>query len=443
MRKEKVMSIDKIVNPVVRDRLKRLNPGKDEKKLVKSFYGKKFKIAGLTVLAGTVLGLLLFISGKMNGRISQEGEILRENYDGSAVEIPATVHSDQYGDIDMDIVVGHRVYSEKEREELFDRVEVWLEQIMPGENEGLTCIRQNLVFPEAYEDGSVAIVYSSSNYSLINGNGQVKNEELEKEETVFIKAELSYENHTRECEYEVTVYPPLLTQIEVFQKSLKEILSDENARQIENEVFRLPQQIGGEQIEFEEKTDKRFLYLILLGLICAGFLYKAMDRDLDKLYEKRKQRLMFCYPEFVSKLALLTGAGMSVTGAIRKIYGEAVNEKMDKCKTDPLYEELGIFVRGLDNGMLEERALEELGKRSGLPQYRKFCTLLSTNMKKGSMNLKTMLEKEAEEAFAEHQDQIRKLGEEAGTKLLLPMIMLLAVVMVIIMIPAFITYQIS
>ena len=76
-------------------------------------------------------------------------------------------------------------------------------------------------------------------------------------------------------------------------------------------------------------------------------------------------------------------------------------------------------------------------------QYRKFCSLLSTNMKKGSLNLKILLEKEAEEAFTNYQLQIKKLGEEAGTKLLLPMIMMLGVVVVIIMIPAFMTYQIS
>ena len=62
-------------------------------------------------------------------------------------------------------------------------------------------------------------------------------------------------------------------------------------------------------------------------------------------------------------------------------------------------------------------------------------------MKKGSVNLREMLEKEAQEAFEEHQLQIRKLGEEAGTKLLIPMVMMLAVVMIVIMVPAFMTYQ--
>lgn len=424
-------------NPVVMDRLKKLNPGKDETRLAEAFYRKKRKLVGMTLLAGFCLSVLLWILGNTGSRISEEGEITREGYEGSAMEIPATAHSERYGDVDVDIGIDQRIYNKEETEELFDLAESWLEQVMPGQNEGLACVRENLAFPSSYEGTKMEIAYTSSNYGLINGSGEVKNEELEKEEKVWITAEFSYENEVRKKDYEVVVYPPLLTQTELFQKELREILLQENEAQKENEVFQLPEKVGDEPVTFEEKKDNRFLYIIALTFLCAVCLYKGMDRDLDKLYEKRKQRLLFCYPEFVSKLALFTGAGMSVTGAIRRIYAE-----MDCQKEEPLYEELGIFVRELDNGRLEEDALADLGKRNGLLQYRKFCTLLSTNMKKGSVNLREMLEQEAEEAFTQHQSRVRKLGEEAGTKLLLPMVMMLAVVLVILMVPAFMTYQI-
>lgn len=434
----KTEKIEKFVSPFVRERLKRLYPGEDERKLITSFYMKKFKLMGLTICGGIALAILVFVSHEMDKKISREGEIIRNACNDSAIEIPARVYSNQYGEMDVDIVVSSQAYTEEEREELFNNAEQWLKQVMAGENEGLNCVRENLTFPDFYEDTDIAIEYSSSNYSLINGSGEVKNQELEKEEPVLIRAEFSYDGATRTKDYEVTVYPPALTPMEEFQKTLEETLETEDIMQKENEVFLLPQKIGEEQVRFREKGNKTFLYIFFLGILCAVCLYKGMDKDLDKLYERRRQKLLFCYPEFVSKLALLTGTGMSVTGAIRRIY----MDKKDK-KGEPLYEELGIFIRGLDNGMLEEHALEELGKRSGLIQYRKFCALLSINMKKGSLNLKALLENEAEEAFTNHQIQIKKLGEEAGTKLLLPMIMMLGVVVVMIMIPAFMTYQIS
>ena len=52
----------------------------------------------------------------------------------------------------------------------------------------------------------------------------------------------------------------------------------------------------------------------------------------------------------------------------------------------------------------------------------------------------TMLQEESQKAFEEKMDRVRKLGEEAGTKLLLPMIMMLVIVMVIIMIPAYLSF---
>ena len=57
--------------------------------------------------------------------------------------------------------------------------------------------------------------------------------------------------------------------------------------------------------------------------------------------------------------------------------------------------------------------------------------------------MKVVLEQEAEDAFEKHHALIRKMGEEAGTKLLLPMVMMLVVVIALIMIPAFLTYQVS
>ena len=43
---------------------------------------------------------------------------------------------------------------------------------------------------------------------------------------------------------------------------------------------------------------------------------------------------------------------------------------------------------------------------------------------------------------AERKGLAKKLGEEAGTKLLLPMMMMLCIVMVIIMIPAYFSFMV-
>ena len=67
----------------------------------------------------------------------------------------------------------------------------------------------------------------------------------------------------------------------------------------------------------------------------------------------------------------------------------------------------------------------------------KFSTLLAQNLRKGSKGLLALLEYEAMDAFENRKQMTKRLAEEAGTKLLAPMMIMLILVMVIIMTPAF------
>ena len=63
--------------------------------------------------------------------------------------------------------------------------------------------------------------------------------------------------------------------------------------------------------------------------------------------------------------------------------------------------------------------------------------LLSQNLRKGSISLSARLKEEADAALKEQINQSRRIGEEVSTRLLIPMVMMLGIVMVMIMIPAF------
>ena len=102
-----------------------------------------------------------------------------------------------------------------------------------------------------------------------------------------------------------------------------------------------------------------------------------------------------------------------------------------------LYEELRRMTYGMESGVAEARVYEQFGLRCGIQQYTRLCTLLTQNLRKGSNDLLRLLEEESGKAFAERVDLARKRGEEAGTKLLVPMMLLLGIVMIIIMIPAY------
>jgi len=52
-----------------------------------------------------------------------------------------------------------------------------------------------------------------------------------------------------------------------------------------------------------------------------------------------------------------------------------------------------------------------------------------------------MLEKESLEAFEERKNMAKRLGEEAGIKLLAPMAIMLIIVMIIVIVPAMLSFQ--
>ena len=60
---------------------------------------------------------------------------------------------------------------------------------------------------------------------------------------------------------------------------------------------------------------------------------------------------------------------------------------------------------------------------------------------RGSRELIDILEREASDAFEERKKKARILGEEAGTKLLFPMIIMLGLILMILIIPAFISMR--
>ena len=75
-----------------------------------------------------------------------------------------------------------------------------------------------------------------------------------------------------------------------------------------------------------------------------------------------------------------------------------------------------------------------------MPEYIRLGTVLSQNLRKGTKGLNTMLEQEAAASFTERKNTARKLGEKAGTKLLFPMLLMLGIVLVILMVPAFLSF---
>ena len=158
--------------------------------------------------------------------------------------------------------------------------------------------------------------------------------------------------------------------------------------------------------------------------------------------EKRRIRQMKTdYPQIINKFNLYIGAGMTIRRAWSCI-ADDYEKKRERYGKRVAYEEMIYTLHEIQGGAPEGECYEKYGNRCGISRYRKFGTMLSQNLRKGSRGITDLLEREAEEAFEDRKNMAKKLGEEAGTKLMIPMFIMLSVVFVIVTVPAFFSIQI-
>ena len=142
----------------------------------------------------------------------------------------------------------------------------------------------------------------------------------------------------------------------------------------------------------------------------------------------------------ISKFTMLLSTGTTVKNAWEKIVQNYEQQK-EQLGIHIVYEEMLTTSREMQGGVPESEAYERFGKRCGITVYIKFGAMLSQNLRKGSKGISDILRMEAIQSFENRKSTAKRQGEEAGTKLLMPMLGMLAVVLIMVMVPAFMTMQ--
>ena len=203
----------------------------------------------------------------------------------------------------------------------------------------------------------------------------------------------------------------------------------------------LPDEIDGERIVWSERQGCGSFFWLFFGGVCALLCSCKMDSDLKEKRQLRKEEIIRSYPEFVSRLKLYMGAGLTIRNAFLRIGKDYRQEKKRTGKSEYLYEEVLLAGYQLLNGKGEEYVYREWGRRCETMCCRKLGFLLTATLRQGNEKILFMFEQEASLAWEERKAKVKKRGEEAGTKMLFPMLMMLLMVMFLILLPAFLGFQ--
>lgn len=400
--------------------------------------------AGLIFAASSVCCAAVFVwdnSRELETDGAGRKIILREGYgdDESTRRLQVRI-----GDLKetVDVTVSGQTYTEAEAEQVFSRAAKQIEKMILGENESLDEVRVDLDLVTEIPEYGISVSWESEDYSVIDMQGKLYQEELTEDGTlVKLTAVLRCGEEQAAHEFYVRVYPPRLEEREKKRQELDEKLKKADEQDRKENCLVLPDRIGEETAEWSYAAETRAFGILILGAGASVMLCVSESQRKKEEEKKTVIQMKTDYPLIINKFALYIGAGMTIRRAwfcIAQDY-EKNRERTGKRKA---YEEMAAAMYQIRAGGSEGECYESCGARCGISSYRKFGMLLSQNLRKGPRGITELLRRESEEAFEERMNQAKKLGEEAGTKLMIPMFLMLAVVFLIVMVPALLSIQI-
>lgn len=338
----------------------------------------------------------------------------------------------------VQLEIPDRIYTEEESEQLFRETMEELDTVILGENSSFENISQKMELVTELPDSPVKIEWNTSEPTMLDWEGNPGDKIPEHGSEVVLEALLKLGAYTKEYVRLVKVYPGKISQEEQFQRQMQEQVEEDNA---DPRYVTLPEYWEGRKLTWKESTEHTGILILALAAVAAALLGMKKKQDEALVREEREEQLILDYPELVSKMILLLGAGLNTRRAFERIAADYTREQKEpKARRRFAYEEAVHTYYEMEGGIPEAQAYENFGERCAVPAYRALSVLFVQNLKKGNSYLLPLLEKEAADAFEDRRRAAKIAGEKASTKLLLPMAMTLGIVLIIIIVPAFCSF---
>ncbi len=393
------------------------------------------KLYGTVLLGGIVLtvglGILAYQESKLMG-----GNELPKNEAGEGAyeqELIAIVEDKK---IPLKVTVEEQNLTKSQAEEELSRATVLLNDALKGNNADLENILEPVCFVESVPETIVEVEWTDKAEDYFYSDGSFR-EELEIAEPVEIKvsAILNCQEYTKDYEALMLLMPRKKSA----EKRLLETIQKNAEENGGKETVFLPIEYEGNVVVWRKPFDYTFLYVGILTIAAVIFLKVGMKKDEQ---DKKRELLETCekdYAQIVSKFTMLLSAGLSVRNAWERII---LLYRGKPEANRPILQEMNRSYLEMQKGISELEVYEKFGIRVGHIYYKKLMALFISDKKRGSINLLDALNQEMLQAWEEQRRRAKQQGEKIGTKLLAPMMGMMAVVFIMILVPAFLSFQI-
>lgn len=398
--------------------------------IYKSFDKKQKKI----ILAAILISLLGIIAGIVYDSSLKNMEITKlkrpESYENAkAVNFGVEVSGiDDEEQLKYTGQIEAKKIAEDEIQNFLNKTLDQIEKSMFREGESGDRVLTGVNIPSSLQKNPINISFSTSESGVLLENGDINFDLVKEKQLITVKLLASYEGREAERNIDITLFPKLMTEEERIRLAVKDEMDNLFAGG-ENEIIEIPDEVEGHGVKVfipKEEITGSIAGFTLLLIIC---LFVGFNENNKKKIKDREEELKNGYTEFVGRFVILLGAGLSVSAVWKKLEAGFASNKS-------LNEEIRLTLWETANGKTEREAYENFGRRIGGTQYAKLVSVITQSLKLGSGQLLARLEAELEAAMFERRNEAKVMGEMADTKLLMPMMLQLVLIMLIIMVPA-------
>lgn len=401
------------------------------------------KKAVLLLAVFLLLGVAVTVSEYQDSREILTKGVERNEAGGGAKEETFYYQVDGEKEKSLTFSVDEKTLSEKEVMQLLEKAEKDWGKIYLGKNSSSDSVSSSLNLPTSMEDGKVEVTYEFDNYDVIDENGKIKTEKIPKNGLlVQIITEFSCQGQHLDDIRSIMLRPKTLTKEEQKRKNMETLVADKESSSRKETYFQLPENISGHRIKWRVKQSHTGVFILILGVMAVAALPACEKENDRKTKKKRNEQLLLEYPQMLEQISLLLGSGMTIMAAWEKM---ACRKKRTEIadKSEKLYlEEMRFTWMEMREGRSERECYERFGRRINLEPYRRFSMLLIQNLSKGTGDICGILQTEAKEALEMRKNNAKRLGEEASSKLLGPMMLMFLIILVVVLIPAVMSFNI-
>lgn len=422
-----------------REKLKTLYPSDHTDEQIKWFLAEKMALCLLTVFMGCIIAFLIEIKNQGDGYL-QDGRFLnrREHSEGEYMAYLTARIGEEAGQA-MEVMIEERQYTADEIQEMLPSFYEALEAAVLGKNASADRVNQKVNLIGSIKDYPFQIKWSSSDEDVLDRYGVFGEEISEKGELITLSAQICYGDFLEIYTFPLMIYPIELSREEQMIRDLQQKLDEAVSRSPEETEILLPEEVNGVKVVWSEQKKQSAFILLLLVTCTSAAVFWGQSNDLDKKIKERSEQMLSDYPEVVSKMTLFIGAGMTVRGAWKKVVTDYRRRREKGQSARYVYEEMMFTLYEMESGIGEMEAYQHFAGRCQVQKYVKFAALLEQNVRLGAKGFLSELNREAKDAFEERKSKARQLGETAGSKLMIPMFLMLGIVMVVIMVPSFLS----